>query len=489
MNTKKYAKIEELQYDVIVIGGGGAGLAAAVAAAEKGASVIVLEKRNMPGGNSARAESFFAAESSAQQWALVDAPKDVLFKMAMDYAHWKINPRIVRSFVNKSGDTVRWLEEKGLEIFWISPYYPNQVIRTEHQAKHGGLDVIRILIKSCQGLGIKLLRQTPVKQILMTTGGKISGVLAVTKEKELKIAGRSVIIATGGFGENKELLKKYCQFYTEDIRTSTGPHTGDGLLMAIEIGAATEGLGRLRMSGPHFEGSSRNVGIICQQPNTVWVNKKGERFVDETTAFKHFESVNAVLQQPGKVSYTLFNEQIKQNIIEKGPIKVRQGVLYGPKKVDLIKLSEELEQEIVKGTVKVSNSWNDIAKWIGADPKILKSTINEYNSCCDRGYDDIFVKDRRYLIPLRSAPYYAMKGRASIMTTQGGIKINHRMEVLNNQDEPISGLYAVGDDTGGWEPDTYNVNLSGSGLGFALNSGRIAGENAAQYTSGKAIKK
>ena len=485
MNTMPTARAEKFRTDVVIIGAGGAGLAAAVAAAEKGASVVVLEKRNMPGGNSARAESFFAAESPDQQWALVDAPTDVLFKMAMDYAHWKINPRIVRSFVNKSGDTVRWLEEKGLEIFWVSPYYPNQVIRTEHQAKRGGLDVVRVLVKSCKDLEIQLLRQTPAKRILTNARGEVIGVIAATKEKELKIIARSVIIATGGYAENKELLKKYCPIYTEDIRSPEGPHTGDGLLMAMNIGAATEGLGRLRMSGPHFEGSSRNVGVFCQQPNTVWVNKKGERFVDETTAFKHFESVNAVLQQPGKVSYTIFDEQIKRKIIEKGPIKIRQGVLYGPKKTDLAKLPEELQLQVDKGTVKVSNSWDEIARWIGADPKVLKSTIDEYNSCCDRGYDDVFAKDRRYLVPLRTAPYYAMKGRASIMTTQGGIKINHRMEVLNSQDEPIPGLYAAGDDTGGWEPDTYNVNLSGSGLGFALNSGRIAGENAAQYVLGK----
>ena len=152
MSHRQTDDVEEYQTDIAIIGAGGAGLAAAVAATERGAKTVLLEKLNAPGGNSKRAESFFAAESRAQQRVLVDAPKDVLFRMAMDYAHWKINPRIVRAFVDKSGDTVRWLEEKGLVIDWISPYYPNQVIRTEHQAKKGGTDVVKVLLKACKEL-------------------------------------------------------------------------------------------------------------------------------------------------------------------------------------------------------------------------------------------------------------------------------------------------------------------------------------------------
>jgi len=120
---------KEIDVDVAIIGSGGAGLAAAVASAEKGVSVAVLEKLNALGGRSVRAEGFFAAESPAQERMGIDAPKDVLFRMAMDYAHWRINPRIMRAFINKSGDTVQWLEEKGLTIDRVSPFYRNQVFR------------------------------------------------------------------------------------------------------------------------------------------------------------------------------------------------------------------------------------------------------------------------------------------------------------------------------------------------------------------------
>ena len=135
----------------------------------------------------------------------------------------------------------------------------------------------------------------------------------------------------------------------------------------------------------------------------------------------------------------------------------------------------------VKPYVKISDSWDEIAKWMGADPEILKTTVNEYNAGCDRGYDPVFTKDRKYLLPLRTPPYYAIKCKAGFLNTIGGIKINEHMEVLDKQDKPIPALYAAGVDTGGWVTETYCVALTGSAFGFAVNSGRIAGESAAKF--------
>ena len=125
----------------------------AVAAAEKGASVIVLEKLRTPGGNSALAQAFFAAESPVQKRMGIDAPRDVLFRMAMDYAHWEINPRIVRAFIDKSGDTVKWLEEKGLKIEQMPAYPLNIPIRTFHWPEGQGAKVIDVLVGSARSGG------------------------------------------------------------------------------------------------------------------------------------------------------------------------------------------------------------------------------------------------------------------------------------------------------------------------------------------------
>ena len=114
----------------------------------------------------------------------------------------------------------------------------------------------------------------------------------------------------------------------------------------------------------------------------------------------------------------------------------------------------------------------------------MKTTIDEYNTACDHGYDPIFAKDRRYLIPLRTPPYYAIKSNSDFLDTIGGIKINEHMEVLDKQNKSIAGLYAAGMVAGGWQGETYCVTLSGTASGFAVNSGRIAAENAVKFIDG-----
>ncbi len=471
---------ENLQTDIVVIGGGGGGLAAAAAAAERGASVIVLEKRRAFGGNAVFAEGFFAAESPAQKRMNIDARRDELFKIGMNYSHWTINPRILRAFIDKSGDTVRWLEDKGLYFDWIPPLYPNQIPLVWHCLRGRGAVIVRVLRKNCENLGVQLFRETPARKILTNNKGGVSGVLAVAKDKELKISAKSVIIATGGYGSNKEMLKKYCPQYTEDMGISGKSHTGDGLRMAWEVGAASEGLGILQLVGPGFGGG--DIGVVATEPNTIWVNKEGERFTDETTAYNIFESANTLLRQTDRVCYSLFDENIKQGIIKEGVIK-GAGIMIVPPRTRFPKLDEELRLQADKGKVKISNSWSKIAEWIGVDSEVLQNTIDEYNSFCDRRYDQIFAKDPRYLTPLRTAPYYAMECHPGFIGTIGGIKINHHMEVINVQGKPIPGLYAVGVDTGGWESETYCAILAGSTFGFALNSGRIAAENAVKSLS------
>jgi fumarate reductase flavoprotein subunit len=123
--------------------------------------------------------------------------------------------------------------------------------------------------------------------------------------------------------------------------------------------------------------------------------------------------------------------------------------------------------------------------WIGADTAVLKATVAAYNTAADQGLDTLFAKDSKYLLPLRTPPYYAIKWGVSFLNTIGGIKINERTEVLDKKDNPIPGLYAAGVDTGGWETETYCMRLPGHAFGFTINSGRIAGEEAAAYISGK----
>ena len=129
----------------------------------------------------------------------------------------------------------------------------------------------------------------------------------------------------------------------------------------------------------------------------------------------------------------------------------------------------------------ISNSWDEIAGWIGADPVVLKASIDEYNAACDDRRDGLFAKDRRYLLPMRTPPFYAVKAHLGLCDAYGGIKINENMEALDMEDNPIQGLFAAGSTAGCWESEAYCYRLTGHLVGFALNSGRIAGENAVQY--------
>jgi fumarate reductase flavoprotein subunit len=459
MNSE--ATTKNLESELVIIGGGGAGLAAAVTAAENGIRrIIVLEKRARPGGNTARATGLFACESPAQKRQRIKADRDELFKRAMDWAHWsKINPRILRAFINKSGDTIRWLEEKGLE-FDVIAFFPNQNPRVEHVPKGRGAELIRVLVEQCQELGVQLLPRTAGKRILRSADGAVSGVLAMSKE-EFIITTRSVIITAGGFGGSKRLLKKYCPDYYDGMPLRGLPLTGDGLIMAAEAGAAVEDPVTLLKEGPRIDLNTWPVRGLEREPQAVWVNKNGERFADEATGAHPFESVNAILRQPGKVSYTLLDAAIRSN-----------------HEIVMPEVEQALQAETKKGRCFISDSWEDIARWIEADPDTLKETIDNYNRYCNQGYDEVFAKDRRYLRSLHTAPFYALKCLPHFLDTLGGIRINEHMQVLDSNEKPIPGLFAAGVITSGWESETYCSDLSGSAFGYAINSGRIAGEEA-----------
>ena len=482
--------MKELKTDLVVIGGGGAGLAAAVAAAENGVRVTVLEKHGL-GGNSALAFGIFGAESPTQKRLNIDCSKDELFKQAMDFAHWRINSGLVRAVIDKSGDTIRWFEEKGLKFDCI-PYFhdPGQQVPTWHIPDGGGAELIKVLSRDCKTMGVKVFKQTPAKKILTSSEGKITGVSAESKGEMLRIKTKSAIIATGGFGGNKTLLKKYCPDYRDNMVCFGLLHQGDGLMMAEKIGAANEGLGLLQLSGPITLGNitletdstpnTKKVTLyfsIVFEPTTVWMNKMGKRFINESICHDHHLSSHAVARQTEGVCYTVFDDKVMQKMMaeKKDPELKLKNFRGGPRRL------KGKEAEAIKGSFRMFKSWDDLARWMDADPRGLKATIDEYNGFCDQGHDSVFAKEGKYLQPLRTPPYYAVRWYPTFPNTMGGIKIDEHMEVLDKQDRPIPGLYAAGVDTGGWVSETYFIKLSGYAFGYAVNSGRIAGEDAARY--------
>lgn len=214
----------------------------------------------------------------------------------------------------------------------------------------------------------------------------------------------------------------------------------------------------------------------------IWVNSSGERFADETLGSNHPLASQAVKRQPDHDAFTVFDQGIVDDLTENGLIA---GYLNGTRKgFPLTHLADGLDKMAREGWVKITDDWGGMAEWIGADKKVLESTIEQYNLACNSGLDPVFAKDRQHLRPLCNPPYYAIRSRPMgdkrdfFLDTYGGLKVNERMEVVDKKNIPINGLFAAGVVTGGWEAVWYDSMLSGNGASFAFNSGRIAAENA-----------
>jgi fumarate reductase flavoprotein subunit len=481
---------------MVVIGSGGSGLVAALTAAEGGVSVILFEKRPIPGGTSNFPSGPFAVESKIQRQKYHSLTRDEAFKIFMDHRHWKANARLVRAFMDESASTIAWLQQQGIEFteasaFWEGGFY------TQHLIKGRGAAMVKTLVAKAKQKGVKIHLETPAKKIFKD-GEQIGGVIVEdTSGKTMQVNAKTVIIATGGYANNKEMINKYTGFdlghnlfMPLDLKL-----TGDGIQMAWEVGAAEEGMGVLQLQyaipGPVITAippidlleehlSKKYVDILSRQPY-LWINQQGKRFCDESLVANWPFGANAIARQKNKIAFLIFDETTKKNMEEEGVIYgVGSAVLPTSKIVDL---DGQIKSCLDKGSenIFVANSLKELSNQMGIESDLLQKTIHEYNKFCEKGYDDLFAKNPKYLLPVKEPKFYAFKVHLRFWGTLGGIRINEKTEVLNNENEVIPGLYAVGNDAGGLWGDTEDLLLPGEALGFALNSGRIAGKNALEY--------
>jgi len=477
-----------MQTDVVVVGSGVSGLAAALEAAQAGMRVIVFEKQPSLGGTSNNFEGMFAAGSAMQKEKYIAYTSDQAFKNFVEYNHWLVDARLVRSLINRSAGNIDWLKALGVEFLEVTINMPDAP-RTYHVVKGKGQSVVKALVRKANELGVIIRAAAPVKQILKGKRG-LSGVVVELDGKDTQVACRAVVIASGGYANNAEWIKRYTGL--ELGRTvmpmgNTGK-MGDGIRMAWEMGAAAEGMGVLHMIrvapfGPEFPFMNAVEGAAIQP--VLWVDPRGERFCDEGIAYYDTSLGNVNSRYKQGYTFCLFDDTIKKHFIEKGVFRGMGTVV--PPGAKLHNLDEELERFLSLNSKEFfgADSIEKLAQKMEVDPRVLKTTVERYNTFCAQRYDAEFAKDPEYLIPLNGPRFYAAKARTCFLGTMGGIKINYKTEAVDEYGTPIAGLYAAGLDAGGLHAESYSMrDTSGITSAFAIISGCIAGENAAKYLKG-----
>lgn len=474
--------MKKYESQVVVIAAGPAGLSAAVQAAEEGVDVIVLEKTSTVGGAANMGMGLLGIGTSYQKQQMIDISVEKAFHMFMEYTHYNVDARLIKRYFDLSADTIEWLEEKGVEFEGAFRYFPKSEA-TWHIVKTGkgigpraALLMNQALYERAKQLGVTFLFGTPAKKILMEDGS-VAGVLATDSNgDEVEIRCKAAIIATGGAGANKELIRQETGLeHGSNLFSFAIPGlVGDGLHMAWEAGADRLPI-RIEMGASINLPSS--VANVFGQPNLL-VNKQGKRVMNEDDMQNVTYLANVVTHQKDKVCYSILDTSIIDYYIN-----------YGIDNVSLVRTNPDVSDCYVgmkralgneNPSLHMGETIEELAIKAGIDSQALAETIEEYNDYCE-SVDEEFFKDKRYLRPLIKAPFYAAQVRVGGYGTVGGIRINENCEACDKDFEAIPGLYAVGADACNIYDDSYMFLLPGNSMGFAVNSGRIAGMSVVEY--------
>ena len=492
--------MKKMEADVIVVAAGLSGLAAAASAAENGAKTLVFEKSNTTGGAANMGMGPLGVGSRVQRAQMVALTPGEAFRKHMFFTHYNVNARLVRDFYFKSGETIDWLEDTvgvefvGAQRAFSAPeatraYSEGEFTWHVVKPEGGGMPgpraataMTKKLTEYAKEQGADFQMETPVRELIVEDGAVV-GVIAVDKNgEEIEARAKSVIVATGGFGENPQMIKECTGFeYGNTIFNFAVPGMrGEGLKMCWAAGAAKtpmimEIMYQLPDNMNHFilDGAFR-------QP-CLWVNRNGERFMPEDQIANTTFTGNAIAAQPGKIAFAIFDSKLLKKYKKRGPdiiSHVHPHDLYDH-------FDEQWERDLEAGYEPIcqADTIEELAEKAGIDVAGLVAQVEEYNEMCDAGWDEIFEKDRSYMEPIAKGPFYCCRQNVGAYGSLGGVKVNHKLEVLNEEAKVIPGLYCVGTDACSIYGDSYPFTLPGNTMGFCLNSGRIAGEQAAAKVS------
>lgn len=482
----------ELTCDLAIVAAGPAGLAAAITGAELGLEVLVFEKASGVGGTANMGMGPFGVESRFQKERMVGLTKEEAFEKFMDYTHWSVDARLVRDYFWKSGSTIDWLEDMGVKFAEVIKYYPDSE-STWHvvQPEGGGVPgpraastMTKIMHQRAQELGVTFYFDTPVTKILRAEEGWVTGLQARGADgTEYEVEAAAVVLATGGFGNNPEMIQTYCGYtWGQNMLNFRIPGiTGDGIRMAWEAGAAKGHMEMEQVLGTALSGRNDSFlsPAIFKQASALIVNLSGERIMNEAIIENGAVSCNAVARQQNKWAYSILDDEMIRHFQREG-LDFASGVHRSNPAERFDAEFESMKAACPDGVFSAGHI-RELAEQIGIDPDALEATLETYNQCCDLHYDDYFCKPRRYLRALRGKTLYALKLVPGGYGSLGGVRIDSRFRILDEAYHPIPGFYGAGSDVCDLYAGTYMYYLPGNTMGFALNSGRLAAEHALEY--------
>ncbi len=500
-STTKAKDIEET-VDVVVVGAGGAGMTAAITATDAGKKVIVVESQPIAGGNSVRstggmnaaktpyqdknefkeaagvektlataAEKFADNETITalaatvkSQWDAYQANPQGYFDsvelMELDTmigGKGKNNPELVKALAENSADAIEWLASIGAEVKNVGAFGGASVkrihrpVNADGKVTAVGAYIVPILEKNLQDRNVQFLFDTTANEIIMKDG-KAVGIKGTGKDgHKVTINAKSVVIATGGFGANAEMVEKYKPELKGFATTNAEGAQGQGIDMATAAGAATVDMDQIQIHPTvHIEedGNAHLITEGLRGDGAILVNAEGKRFYDEVSTRDKVSA--AIIEQTDKSAWLI----VDQAMVDKS------AVIAG---------------YIKSGYTVTGATYEELAKAMGVDEATFTSTMNTWNQAVEAKSDAEFGRTS-FANPLTTAPYYAIKITPAVHHTMGGIVINPKAEVLNEKGEAISGLYAAGEVTGG----VHGANrLGGNAVADFVVFGRISGQSAA----------
>ena len=498
------AEDSTVEADVVVVGAGGAGMTAAITAAGEGKSVVILESQSMVGGNSVRAtggmnaaktvyqdENEFGesagvektlktaaekyadnetitalAKTVSEQWAAYQANPTGYFDsvelMELDtmIGGKGINdPELVETLCENSADAIDWLDEHGITLHNVSSFGGASVKRIHRPVNAEGKTVsvgsymIPLLQENCEKAGVKMMLDTTATEILTDANGAAVGVKATGASGEtVTVNAKAVVLATGGFGANLDMVVKYKPELKGFMTTNAPGIQGQGIEMAQAIGAATVDMDQIQIHPTVEANTAALITEGLRGDGAILINEEGRRFIDEVGTRDVVSA--AEIAQTGSYSWLVVDQA-------------------------MVDASSVIQGYIKKGYTVTGATYEELGKAMGVDAAAFAETMEKWNGYVEAKNDPDFGRTS-FANPLNTAPYYAIKVTAGVHHTMGGLKINANTEVLNEKGEVIPGLFAAGEVTGG----VHGANrLGGNAVADFTVFGRIAGAAASDYAA------